>query len=102
MVGAHESLRLPEGLGTDARAAVATHIDHGVEAAVSVAGHDDRLARDVVDQMAGAFRDLTGVSRVEPVAHEETVNLPLEHRRIAVEGLFQGETRPVPRREGLD
>src|SRR5262249_13510228 len=85
MVGTDEPGGAAGLFETEARAAVAAHVEQRVNAIPLPADHDDRLRADAHQEVVPRPGNAADVARDQPVAQEDAFDVALEDHRIAVE-----------------
>src|ERR1700722_6446039 len=94
MVGAGERGRLPV-VATNTGAAMPTHVKEGPYR-VGCAAHDDqRLAKQLADNVTARLRHLARVSDQIPLPCEPRLALILEQLLIRIEELLEGPARLI-------
>ena len=102
MVWTDEPRGVALGLGTDPRSAVPAYVEERPHLAFPAAQHDDRLARDLVEEVVAGVRDPGDVVGEQPFARNDALEVAGEDVGVSIERLIEGEAGALARDQGFD
>src|SRR5271169_6337333 len=102
VIGTHQHARPALALQANARAAMPADVGESAQSLVLPADDDDRLFGHLVEEIVAGVRREALVSRAQPVAEEQPLDVGLENLGIVVEGLSQRMIGRLPHAESGD
>ena len=102
VVRAYEPRDVSLGRGAHPRAAVPAYVEERAYLAFPITQHDDRFARDLVEEVVAGVRDARDVIGEQPLAGDDPLEIAGEDPGVGIERPFEGEAGALARDEGLD
>ena len=78
------------------------HVEERAHLAFLVTQHDDRFARDLVEEVVAGVRDPRNVVDEQPLARDDALEVAGEDVGVGIERLFEAEAGALTRDQGLD